>query len=537
MANTLSNKRFLVVDDFADMRSVLRGILRSLAVKEFDLAANGNEALAFLTKRRPDIVLCDYNLGEGKDGQQVLEEARERLLIGVDTIFVMLTAENSREMVMAAVEHVPDSYLTKPFTAELLRTRLEKLIQQKAQLSGVNEALVAQDYGAAIEEINLLLANEPKNRLELLKLKAEALISSNKFDKALEIYETVLGERDLRWAWLGVGKVLFLKKDYLKAEETLRAVLKTDRNLIQAYDLLAKVLMAQSHFEEARKVLQQAAELSPRGLKRQVLLGDAALNHGDTATAEVAFNRAVNLARYSIQNHPAIYSGLAKSLTANGRHNEATKVADQITRTFAGHEEAEFFKATATATIKANEGNLKEAAEALAVAEQAMGETSSGRTADLGLEMIKLYARLGHHDKANAMLQSTIANNHDDDAFLAQVKQVCQTAGMGEAGDATIQEVQREIIKINNAGVRLIKKGEFDAAIKLLRKAADEMPGNKTVNLNAAKAIIMQMETHGPTTENIRLVRSYIEHVQSAAPTDWRLADVFARLQKLAQKV
>jgi CheY-like chemotaxis protein len=162
MATPLSQKHFLVVDDFADMRSVLRGILRSLSVSNFDLAATGNEALAILQKRRPDIVLCDYNLGEGKDGQQVLEEARERQLIGVVTIYVMLTAENTREMVMAAVEYVPDSYLTKPFTAELLRTRIEKLIQQKARLSGVNQALVAKNYTGAIHELNTLLVNDPK---------------------------------------------------------------------------------------------------------------------------------------------------------------------------------------------------------------------------------------------------------------------------------------------------------------------------------------------------------------------------------------
>lgn len=536
MATALSQKKFLVVDDFADMRSVLRGILRSLSVTDFDLAATGSEALAILQKRRPDIVLCDYNLGEGKDGQQVLEEARERGFIGVDTIYVMLTAENTRAMVMAAVEYVPDSYLTKPFTAELLKTRLEKLIQQKAQLSGVNQALVAKDYAKALNGINTLLVNEPKNRMELLKIKAEALILSNQLDAALKVYQGILNERDVRWARLGVGRVQLLKKSYPQAESTLRALINAERYMIQAYDLLAKALMAQGRTEEAEKVLEQAAQLSPRGLKRQLQLGTAALNSGNTEVAEKAFSRAVNLAKYSSHNHPSIHSGLAKSLTANGRHGEATKVISEISRSFSGHEEAEFYRATADAMVKANQGKVKEAAEALSIAERAMEDVSGVQASELGLEMVKAYAKLGQSDKAQAMLQSSIANNHDDDAFIAQVKQVCKSVGMGDEGDKRIEKVQQEIIKTNNAGVRLIKQGEYDAAIKLLRKAADEMPGNKTVNLNAAKAIIMKLEKKGARPEDIRLVRSYVEHVRAAAPDDWRLADISARLQRLMAK-
>ncbi|EIC22440.1 tetratricopeptide repeat protein [Thiorhodovibrio frisius] len=536
MTPTLGQKKFLVVDDFADMRSVLRGILRSLAVTDFDLAATGNEALALMRKRRPDIILCDYNLGEGKDGQQVLEEAREQGLIGVDTIYLMLTAENTREMVLAAVEYVPDSYLTKPFTSELLKTRLEKLIQQKAQLSGVNEALVAKDYAKALREINTLLVNEPRNRLELLKVKAQALISSNQLDQAQKVYQEILNDRDIRWARLGAGKVQFLKKDYTQAESTLRAIISDDRFMMQAYDLLVQTLMAQGRVEEAEKLLEQAVQISPRGLKRQIQLGNVALNSGNTQTAEKAFSRAVNLAKYSRYNHPLIHSGLAKSLTANGRHTEATKVVNEIERNFSGHEDAEFYQATADAMIKANQGNLKEAAAALAIAEKAMGDASGAEASELGLEMVKAYAKIGQKDKAEAMLQSSIANNHDDDAFIAQVKQVCKSAGMGDEGDKKIHKVQQDIIKVNNAGVRLIKQGEYDAAIKLLRRAADEMPGNKTVNLNVAKAIIMKMEQQGAQAEDIRLVRSYVEHVRAAAPDDWRLADISAHLQRLMSK-
>ncbi|MBK1648237.1 response regulator [Rhabdochromatium marinum] len=532
-SNQLSQKSVLVVDDYAEMRNVLRAILRSLEISNFELASNGNEALTIIRKRRPDIILCDYNLGDGKDGQQVLEEARDRQLIGVETIFVMLTAENTREMVMAAVEHIPDSFLTKPFTAELLKTRLEKLIQRKARLSKVDQALLAKNYTGAINGLNSLLADKPKNRLELLKIKAEALISANHLEEARKVYQGVCDERDVRWARIGLGNVHLLKKEYPKAEEILRGLISEDPAIIHAYDLLAKVLLAEGRLEDAETILEQAAELSPRGLKRQVMLAELAFKEGDTESAEKWFRNAVKLAKHSHHNHPAIYGGLALSLTANGKHPEAVKVAHELSRNFVGHSEVEFYRATATAMIKANQGELKEAAAALAIAELERDAVSGARASQLGLEMIGVYAKLGQREKAEAILHNAIANNHDDEGVLKQIKQICENAGLEETDEKQVNQIRQEVIKVNNAGVRLIKEGNYEAAIKMLRDAADKLPGNKTVSLNTAKALIMKMEQQGVQADDLHLLRDYIEQVRIVAPDDWRLADVSSRLQRL----
>jgi len=106
-----------------------------------------------------DIVLCDYNLGEGKDGQQVLEEAKEDSLLPYSSIFIMTTAENSMEMVMGAAEYQPDDYLSKPFTKQVLQTRLKRLL-------------------AALSLCEKQLALQPGNRFELLKLKGELSIKA-----------------------------------------------------------------------------------------------------------------------------------------------------------------------------------------------------------------------------------------------------------------------------------------------------------------------------------------------------------------------
>ena len=69
-----NQKRFLIVDDFSDFRSSVKSMLGQMAAKHIDIAANGEEAIAQCRNCKYDIILHDYNLGEGKNGQQVLEE-------------------------------------------------------------------------------------------------------------------------------------------------------------------------------------------------------------------------------------------------------------------------------------------------------------------------------------------------------------------------------------------------------------------------------------------------------------------------------
>ena len=533
-----SSQTYLVIDDLVAMRALMRGMLRSFGAIHLDQARDGADAIALMERTRYDVVLCDYNLGLGKDGQQVLEEARHRALIGVETIFMMVTGENTRAMVMGAAEYAPDTYLTKPFTIDLLKPRLIRLFERKSGLAGVDRALRAGNHGAAVEQLNQLLVAKPGNRIELLRLKAEICLTANRHDEAMAIYDNVLANlTTLNWAHLGKGKILFQKKQYAQAREVFTQLLERDPDCILAYDWLAKTQMAEQSFGEAEQTLKQAVALSPRNLARQQRLGELALKKGDGKVAEAAFKRAAELARHSVLNHPSVHAGLARSKSLNRKHHEALKVAEDIGKTFSDHPEAAIYQASAIAVVQQDRGDASGAAAALQAAEQAIAERGEGLSPRLALEMIKTYTRLDETQKASVLLQRAIANNHDDQEFLAEVLRVCHATSLAQEADVTIRQIQRDIVRTNNAGVGLIKQGDFDAAITLLNTAAEEMPGNRTVNLNAAKAWILTMETRGSSTEGIQAVRRYIARVKKAAPNDWRLIDVQSRLQQLALKV
>ena len=141
-----AGKNYLVVDDFVGVRQLLRESLRSLGARNIDQASSGGEAMGLLNKLRYDVVLCDYNLGEGKNGQQVLEEVRIRNLLLPSSVFLMVSAEKSVESVMGAAEHQPDAYLVKPITEGVLLTRLNRVWRKKQVFRLIDQAFAEKDY-------------------------------------------------------------------------------------------------------------------------------------------------------------------------------------------------------------------------------------------------------------------------------------------------------------------------------------------------------------------------------------------------------
>ena len=119
--------------------------VQTLLKQQALLLANGNEVLELCRRNRYDVILHDYNLGEGLNGQQVLEQLHAEQLLSPHCIFIMVTAENTQAMVLAALECEPDDYLTKPFNKVTLQTRLERLIRRKQVLAPVLNAQEAGD--------------------------------------------------------------------------------------------------------------------------------------------------------------------------------------------------------------------------------------------------------------------------------------------------------------------------------------------------------------------------------------------------------
>lgn len=126
--------QFLVVDDFPTMRRIIINLLRELGYTSFMEAEDGVAALAALRHRlsagQPlPFVLTDWNM-PNMDGLALLQAIRADAQLRNIPI-LMITAEAKRENVIAAAEAGADGYVVKPFTAIVLKEKLQKIVTKR----------------------------------------------------------------------------------------------------------------------------------------------------------------------------------------------------------------------------------------------------------------------------------------------------------------------------------------------------------------------------------------------------------------------
>lgn len=533
MGVDLTAKTYLVIDDFADMRSMLRSMLVAYGVTNIDVAGNGKDAIKLLGKKSYDVILCDYNLGEGKDGQQILEEAKDKGLIQYSAAFLMITAENTMEMVMGAVEYLPDDYLSKPFNKDMLRSRLEKVILKKDDLHGIAKLLKKGRFADALALCDEKSAQNPRNLTELLKFKAEILMRSERYADAAAIFESVLAKRDAPWAMLGLGKVHFATGKYAEAKEIFQKIIDGNKTHMEAYDWLAKTAVELGDRQEALNILATAAEISPKSLVRQMELANLALKEKDFDVAAKAFKKAVHVGCNSIYQTPSNYTKLAKVL-AKTSGKEALSILAKLRSDYGRDDEANLHAAISESLVLKGLGRGGEAQKAYAEANKLYDKCVGGVSKDVAMEMANACMANGDMDKGLVMLQSLVKNNHEDEELLAQVQEVFGSVGLEAEGREMITAAIQEVVNLNNTGTQLAKSGKLDEAIIFFDKAVRNMPDNSTINMNIANVLLMHMKANGKSDNFLCKVRQHLERVGRLDPGNENYRKLNAAYEKLA---
>ena len=118
--------RVLIVDDYKTMLRIIRNLLKQIDLEDVEEAGEGAEALAKLRAGNFGLVISDWNMAP-MTGFELLQKVRadERLKA---TPFIMVTAESKTENVIAAKQAGVSNYIVKPFSAETLREKIEKVV-------------------------------------------------------------------------------------------------------------------------------------------------------------------------------------------------------------------------------------------------------------------------------------------------------------------------------------------------------------------------------------------------------------------------
>ena len=120
------NHRFLVVDDFAPMREIIRKVLQEIGYEHIQEANDGATALPMLQANPFDMLITDWNMPK-LPGIELLRAVRaEPKLAGLPVL--MVTAEVKREQIIAATKAGVNGYIIKPFTPHALAAKVQKIL-------------------------------------------------------------------------------------------------------------------------------------------------------------------------------------------------------------------------------------------------------------------------------------------------------------------------------------------------------------------------------------------------------------------------
>lgn len=527
-----SSKKVLIIDDIREVRSQLQLTLSSIGFEKLNHVATIREAMDKISITSYDVILCDYNLGKGTNGQQFLEFMRLNQKLTRSSIFLMVTAENTYEKVIAAAEHMPDDYLLKPFTAAHFITRLEVLIDRQLALAKVNEAYDQKNWTLTIEECDKLIAERNKHYIEICKVKAIALMQAELFDEAVEVYQHILAIRELPWARLGLARAK-ARLGFIEESQTIVSKL-IDENpqFLASLDFAHDLLLQQNKVDEAGEVLQKAMKKNPDNLNRSRSYAGICLSKGDYEQAERVMRDTINKHRSSPVREASDYGMLSRALLEQGRADEAISALDDARSQF--KDDASKAVLSASSSIAwLRYGDQDRAHEEL---EKALASDYKNLPPNVTTSLAEACYAAGREQEADNMLRHVLQNNPDDLKLQGRVKMVQVISGKSlEASNALIQDSAKEIIKINNEGVLKAKEGRYEEAIELILGAAERMPLNLNIISNAALILAVSLTKMAFRQDWLDKCLMYRQRVVDMNPNHKKLSQIEATLAHIKE--
>ncbi len=531
--SNLGEIRALLVEPHAGMRVSLHNMLNLCGINKIEHALTAGTALRAIQNKVFDLVLCEYDLGVGQDGQQLLEDVRHHKLTPLSTIFIMVTAERAYAKVVSAAELAPSDYLLKPFTADMLLERVLKAIEKRKAFVEVHTLM---EQGFVRESIAACITGErvhQKYAIDFMRLRAELHVILGEAAEAEALYQTLFDLKAVAWARLGLAKTLFMQGRYEEAEDILTNLVNENNKYMDAYDWLAKTHEAIGELPQAKTVLDTAVAVSPHGVRRLRKLGALALETGDIETAETVLKKVVSKAKFSEFRDPEDHVKLVNALVKKGDHDQAKSVIRDLEKNMAGLKKTEACRAISAAMVHASTGDARviEELEAAVLA----SKEDIGLSNDLKIGLAKSCLENNKEDAASEVIME-VMRNAPNQSLVTKAMGVFESVGKGHLGKELAQRSQKEVKDLVALGVQKAKEGDFRGSVELMSSAARKSPDNPQVVLNAALAALKCIENLGWDAGTGALAKQLIDSAARLDPMNSRLKAIRGLYEELQKR-
>ena len=525
--------RALLVEPNSGMRVSLHNMLNLCGITRIEHALTGGTAARAIQTKVFDLVLCEYDLGIGQDGQQLLEDVRHHKLTPLSTIFIMVTAERAYAKVVSAAELAPSDYLLKPFTADMLMERVLKALEKRKAFVDVHALMESGELRESIEACIEGEQRYPRYAVDFMRFRAELYVILGEAAEAEQLYTRLFDLKAVAWAKLGLAKTLFMQGRYQEAESILSVLVTENDKYMDAYDWLAKTHEAVGELPKAKIVLDTAVAVSPHGVRRLRKLGSISLRTGDHAGAETVFKKVLSKAKYSEFRDPEDHVNLVNSLLSRGDQVQARTVIRDLEKNMYGLKKTAACRAISSAMVHALTGDERLGAELDTAVAASLEDI--GLSTELKLGLAKSCLENNQDGAASEMIMDVLRNasNQQD---ISRAMGVFESAGKGYLGKELAQRSQQEVIELVALGVQKAKEGDYRGSVDLLTSAAQKSPDNLQVVMNAALATLKCLENLGWDHKTGDKARKLIESAARLDPMNPRLKALRGKYQEL-QKV
>ncbi len=531
---SLDKLSVLVVEANQGMRAQLRTMLDGFQITGVQFAASAGAAIRKLREQRYDVILCEHNLGEGQDGQHLLEDLRSKKIIPLDTLFIMISSERNYERVVGAAELAPNDYILKPLTPGTLQERLERAVAKREIFRRAHRMIEAGDLQSAIDHCVAAEPDHPAHKVDFMRLRAELHAEQGQSAQSEAIYRRILEIKPAPWARLGLARMLFAQRRLDEAQALLEALVSESGYYLDAYDWLARVRAEASHAQEARDVMASAVKLSPHRLGRLREFGDLSIKAGDYQGAEQALQEVVRKGKFSEFRDPEDHVRLLKAQLMQHRFAEAEATIQDLDKTMGGSSGAPICSALARGLLHQCTGDRDSARKDLA---QAVKSARDNPELPLSLKQELVKACLDNQmESETGELVGDILRHADDESTIESTRSLLRERGRLDLSERVEERLHTEVKGYIANGAQKAQAGDFDGAVSEMMTAVRRMPGNPHVLFNAALALLRHIEHNGWNERFAAQARTLITRTRKLDPNNPRLEAITQFMQNLVRK-
>ena len=462
-----SDKRVLLVESSGNMRASIFYMLRSVGISNIRATTVSNRVLAEIAEHSYDIILLGHNVSDSFAGIQLLEEARYRGYMKPSACWVFMTSDASQEAVLHAIESKPDILITKPFTVDKLKGRLDALMVRRQRFLDIDRALESGDEEAALRLcLTRFMPNDPdfdEAQLVACQVLSQLMRYEELQQLAEELYWRTRGkEAGLYWA-----ESLMYQGMEAESIGLLEDVIAANPLYLAAYDMLARAHEYQGELDEAREIVKLATSKSPMGIPRQMELGRLATQTSKLDIAQGAYKRSITLGQKSCYKSAEPYLRLANVLRLGVDAESDNQVLDT---------ERQFDALLAQASSQFKDDEALKVKAALLRAELA-------RTLDREDEIDK-YTQEAKRE--NSQLDHPLDLGKEIARFSGEVISKAEPpAASKEVAKSKVKRDPEMSVKVNRQGVRHYANGRLSQALRHFGLALeyDHLNGGALCNL------------------------------------------------------